>query len=598
MKQLLKIFFLSIALLPFTACQNGGGETGTDGQPDKTSFKDEVVIHNLSDPEGLHPSNVSDATATEMKRYLFQKLLGINITTLELIPWMAKTMPVLDITNGGTAMTITYELKEDMKWDDGTPITARDVEFSFMAAKNPKVDAPHLLPYLDFIVDFEYLSDYKFKFICDDTYFLWDHVTGNDPWIVPEHKYDPAGLMKNKKLKDFAKEEDPYYNSAENLKFAEEYNSIKYHREPEHMFGSGPYKMTKWVTNQRVIFERKKDWYGDKYANSGNMFFDAGPASIIFETVNDWTATVTSLKSGDMDIASAIPPAMWVELPESKKFTNNFYQSTPPFLYYSYIGMNRNFTQFSDKRVRQALSHLVDADNINKSVLYNLQERVTGPIHPSVKGAYNTNLKPVQYDLEKAKSLMAEAGWSDSNGNGILDKTIDGELVEFEVEFTYNQGNDIRKQVGLTLKESARQAGIDIDVKSIEWSVFLDRLKKHKIQMWYGAWVFDPRPPDPKQLWHSDSYNGGSNYTGFGTVATDKLIEDIRKEMDTDKRNALYHKWQDIHADDVPYIYLFTTNRRNAFHKRLANINPGARDPGYWGGAIQLAPGFSADAAE
>jgi len=599
MKQL--TFLIAFTAFLFAGCSSGGSSEGgsaSNAGTSKTTFEDKLVIHNLSDVEGLHPSNVSDATATEMKRYMFQKLLCIDFQSLELTPWLAKELPTLEITDlggGKQGMNITYELRPEAKWDNGKPITPADVEFSFKAVKNPKTEAHTLRPYLDYIVDFKTYPDnpQKFTLVCNKTYMLWDHVTGNDVWIIPKYIYDADGLMDDISFKDIAENNTAKLESEANLNFAKSYNDIKHHREKGFIVGSGPYEFVEWVTNQRTTLKRKANWWGNGLIGT-NMMFQNGPSKIVYETINDMTTALTALKGGNLDVMTSLQPKQWVaDVRESEKIKASYKKSEPPFPYYSYLGLNTRSPILSGKKTRQALAHCVDADKIKKTFLYDLPTRVVGPISPSYKKDYASELELYKLDIAKAKQLLKEDGWEDTDGNGVVDKIIDGKKTDFKLNFSYNQGNDTRKKVGILMKETARQAGIDLSVVSMEWSVFLERLKKHEIDMWYGAWVFDTRPSDPKQIWHTESYNGGSNYTGFGNAQTDDLIEAIRSEMDPDKRAELYHQWQAILHDEVPYIFLYTDTRRNLIHKRFSNINEGARDPGYWGGGFQLAPGFS-----
>lgn len=583
---------LAQMFISFSACKS-------DADSGNKEYKDQVVIHSLSDAQGLHPTNISDSQGSEIKRYMMQKLLEIDFTTLQLMPWMAKALPTVENIelNGKPAMKINYELRDGMTWDDGKPITPRDVEFSFMAVLNKKVDAPTLRPYIEHVVDFQYdpSNPMKFSFIWDEPYMLWDHVTGNDIWIIPEHLYDRKSLMKDIKLKDFAAGKMPAGTKAE--EFAKEYNDTKYSREKGFINGSGPYAFSQWNTNQRIILERKANWWGDKLAGGNNGFmFDKGPQRIVFETINEFPTAITTAKGEKLDIVHALPPDEWVKIDESDKLRENFQKSNPPHISYSYIGLNTKSPLLQDKKVRQALAHLIDADNINAKILHNLQTRTIGPISPLDTMNYDKNIQPYAFDPQKAKTLLSEAGWTDSDGNGIVDKKINGKTTDFKLIFNFNQGNDIRKKVGLALKEEARKVGIEIEVVPMDWSVYLENLKKGKINMFYGAWVQDPRPSDMKQIFHTTSQNGGSNYVGFGNAESDRLIEDINRELDPTKRKLLYYRMQEILHDEVPYIFLYNGTQRNIIHKRFTNIHEGARDPGYWGGGLQLNKGFSATA--
>ncbi len=592
----LKTLLMFVVTLFFVGCASEGG-VGGSADNSKKEYSDEVILHQLSDPTGLHPHCTSDAGATELKRYMFHRLLDYDHATLKLIPTLAKKMPTVEVTPDEKGMVIEYELRDGMTWDDGTPITAKDVEFSFKAVKNPKVDAPNIRPYVEFVSDFQIdpNNPLKFKMICDKVYFLWDHTTGTDVIIAPKHLYDPDGLSDKFTFSQIHKGEKSIIESPENIAFGKHYNGIKFQREKGFINGSGPYKFVEWNTDQNIVLERKDNWWGDKFEGE-NMYFAKGPKKLVYETVNDLSSAITGLKGEKLDVLSGIRSKDWIEMPKSKKINKNFNLFNPPALVYSFLGMNIRMPKFRDKKTRQALAHLVDVEGINEKLLYNLATRVVGPISPSFKEDYHSTLKLYPYDIEKAKVLLAEAGWKDTNGDGIVDKVIDGKRTEFNITYNYNQGNDIRKNAGLTFQEAARQAGVKVEVIPMEWSVYSERLKANKVEMWYGGWVFDPRPSDPKQIWHTSSYGGGSNYTGFGNAKTDKLIEDIQKELDPVKRAQLYKQWQEILHDEVAYIFMFTGKQKIAIHNRFDKEKVGLseRDPGFWAAAFRPAAGFSA----
>lgn len=251
-------------------------------------------------------------------------------------------------------------------------------------------------------------------------------------------------------------------------------------------------------------------------------------------------------------------------------------------LSYQYVGLNVRDKILSDVKVRQALAYLTDVNQINEKILYGMGKRVVGPILPQFKDAYASEIPLYDFNVEKAKQLLAEAGWADSDGNGILDKNINGVKTPLQLTYTFNKGNPMRETVGLLLQEWLKKAGIALEVKNMDWSLYLSNLKQQKIQMFYGSWVTDPRDDDPKQIWHTSSRNGGSNYTGFGNAQTDALIDNIRKELDPAKRNVMYHQWQKILHDEVPYIFLNNQTYRNCIHKRFGNINESSIYPGYY----------------
>ncbi len=582
-----------VSLVFFVGCASDGG-SGSSASSAKKEYKDEVIIHQGADPTGLHPHCTSDAGASELKRYMFHSLLNYDHATLKLVPQLAKKLPTVKEINDGKGMEIEYELKEGMTWDDGKPITAKDIEFSFKAVKNGKVDAPNIRPYVEFISDIQIdpNNPLKFKFICNKVYFLWDYTTGTDVLIAPKHLYDPDGLSDKFTFAQIHKGDSKVLESPDNLAFAKQYNNIKYQREKGFINGSGPYKFVEWNTDQNIVLERKENWWGEKFEGE-NLYFEKGPKRLIYETVNDLSAALTGLKGQKLDVLSSIRSKDWVDLPKSKKVTENFHLFNPPALSYSYIGMNIRKPKLRDKKTRQALAHLIDVEGINDKLLYNLATRIVGPISPSFKDDYNSSITPYPFSIDKAKALLKEAGWEDTDGNGVVDKVVDGKRTDFKIAYNYSQGSEFSKNVGLGLQEAGRQAGIEVEVIPMEWSVFLERLKANKIEMWYGAWSFDPRPSDPKQIWHTSSYGGGSNYTGFGNAKTDQLIEDIQKELDPAKRAKMYKEWQQILHDEVPYIFTFTGKQRIAVHNRFSkdNVHISEVNPGFWASGFRPAVG-------
>ena len=188
--------------------------------------------------------------------------------------------------------------------------------------------------------------------------------------------------------------------------------------------------------------------------------------------------------------------------------------------------------------------------------------------------------------------MLAEAGWKDSNGDGTIDKTINGEKTEFKIDFTYNGGNDERKAVALMFQEEARKVGIEVNVVPQEWSIYLDNQKNHKFEMFYGAWISSPIPNDHKQIFHTESYNGGSNYVGFGNASSDALIDSIRIELNEPKRDAMNQRFQAILHEEVPYIFLSAPKEKIAIHKRFTNADASVMRPGFWEAGFKMDPNW------
>lgn len=565
---------ITVSTFVLTSCSSSSKKSANSGKP-------EVIVHQLSDADMLNPITYVDANAGYINKNIWQALVDMDFKTLELVPVLAAKRPeIVKTDNGG--MEITYEIRPEAAWDNGQPITAKDVEFTLKVIKNPKVNNPQNKPYYEFIQDIKLYPENpkKFTLICDKVYILAEYSSG-DYGVIPAHMYDPKGLMNDFTIRQLNEEKAKLENDPKINEFAQDFNSEKRQREVQFIEGSGAYKFKEWVTGQRIVLERKQNWWGDKVQDK-NIYFEANAPRITYQTINDQTTALVALKAGNIDVMHGIKYKDFVELPKSAKITDNFNLHTPSSMSYTYIGMNTRRPKFSDVKTRLALAHLVDVDKIIKTVVYGYAERIVGPIHPSKKAEYNHDIKPYEYNVEKAKALLAESGWKDSNGDGTIDKVINGEPTEFTIDFTYNSGNDTRKAVALMFQEEARKVGIVVNVIAQEWSVYLDNQKNHKFEMFYGAWISTPVPNDHKQIYHTESYNGGSNYVGFGNNESDALIDSIRIELDETKRNGMNKRFQVMLHENVPVIFLYSPKETMAIHKRFSNAEPSVMRPGYW----------------
>jgi peptide/nickel transport system substrate-binding protein len=189
---------------------------------------------------------------------------------------------------------------------------------------------------------------------------------------------------------------------------------------------------------------------------------------------------------------------------------------------------------------------------------------------------FNSSLKPYTYDPKRAAQLLDEAGWIDTNGDGIRDK----EGKPFRFEMLASSGSTLIALLPV-LKEELRKVGIDMSERQLEFTVMVENLKDHRFDAALGGWSSD-LVSDPFQLWHSSSAaNRGSNYVSFKNSQADALIEQARLEFDAEKRKQLYWKWQEILHEEQPYTFLFAPKESAAWQKRFQNVNWYPQRPGY-----------------
>lgn len=584
---------LALTIISFTMASCGGGDSsGTEGaSTSKRAGVNEVIVHELSDPDMLIPVNSTGASSTYIQEHIFQTLLQIDPETYEYSGLIAVDRPTIELIEEGEfagGMKLMYELRPEAVWDNGTPITAYDYVSTIKSILNPKTDCEPLKPYYDWVGDIviDEENPKKFTIYSKSTYMLIEEFSGY--WVQPEYVYDPDQIMRKFSIRDLntAEKRAALKGNADIIKFAENFNSEKYQREQGYVTGSGAYTFEGWETGQRIVLKRKENWWGDKIT-TGEPGFAQHPEKIIYQIINDQTTATTAMKDEGLDLMRGIKPKDFIDLQENKGFTSKFNLSTPTMFSYYYLGFNTKNPKLSDAKVRQALSHAVNKEQIIDVIYYGLAEPTTGPVHPS-KSHYNKNISDYEFNLDKAKAMLNEAGWTDSDGNGILDKNINGELVQMELDFKYNAGNDIRKNIGLLFQEDAKKIGVKINITAKEWSVYLDELDHHDFEIACAAWVFGPSMSDPKQTWHTESsVEGGSNYVSFGNARSDELIDNLRMEYDEAKRIEMYKELQQIIHDEAPYCFLFTPTERIAIHNRFEAETYSVR-PGYSIGEFKL----------
>jgi peptide/nickel transport system substrate-binding protein len=242
-----------------------------------------------------------------------------------------------------------------------------------------------------------------------------------------------------------------------------------------------------------------------------------------------------------------------------------------PSLGYTYIGYNLKNGLFQEKKVRQALTYAINREEIVQYVLYGLGAVATGPF-PNHLWYSNPHVKPVPYDPERARQLLAEAGWKDTNGDGILD----WQGKPFQLTLITNSGNDTRRDVGVLVQRQLREIGIDVTLELYEWSVFLqDFINERHFDACILGWSLSV-DPDAYMIWHSSQIERGFNFISYRNPEVDRLLEEGRREYDTEKRKQIYWQIHELIAEDQPYTFLFVPLGISALQKRFALLEKDA----------------------
>lgn len=570
-KRTLLATLTAIMAVAILASCSGGGDAGSTGDVGEPVQGDWAVIHELSDPEGLNPMITNDASSSALFNRVYEKLLEQDFETTELYPVLAESRPTISDDH----LTYTFTLRKGIKFSDGKPLTAKDVVFSYKVVKNPLItDGAALRNYYESVANVEAKDDYTVVITMTQPYFLAEYFLGG-LWIMPKHVLDPKSLTDGYSFAETSSLSKAQANSSIKA-FADWYNTPEVKRDVKLNIGTGPYMFDEWKTGESITLKRSNTWW-----NAGkDKWNPAYPEKLFYKVINDRSAAVVALKNGEIDFMEYVPAAKFVEELDTVA-TPFIRKATYKNQIYSYLGFNMSHPILSDKAVRKAMAHCIDRDALIKQVMRSLATPVNSPIYDD-RPEYDASIKGIPYNLNEAKRILAEAGWKDANGDGVLDKVINGKMTPLSLSILVNAGNETREAIAVSFSDELRKVGIKLDVRKLEWSVFLENMRSRKFEMSIGAWVNDPIPSDPYQIWHSSQVgNKGSNYVGFKNTRADQLLEMNRVEFDEQKRIAYMREFQQIVADEQPYIFLWSPLNPGAYNTRLQNVKFSYVRPGY-----------------
>jgi peptide/nickel transport system substrate-binding protein len=481
----------------------------------------------------ITPLVSSDAYASNVQSYVLESLITRNPDTLEWEGLVAK-----DWTISEDGLVISFNMREDVGFSDGQPLTADDVVFSFDFIMTDAIQAPRERAYLEKIKSVKADGKYQVVFTFKEPYFEALSLAGGIG-IMPKHFYEPY-------LKEPQK-----FNESKGL-----------------LLGSGPYRLNdpkNWTPDKgNIELVRNERYWGDVQPSYHR---------ILWKIIQNDSARLTTFRNGDIDSYSA-RPVEYQELkkdPQIQAKSQNF-EYMPPVVGYSYIGWNQERagkpTRFADKRVRQAMTYLTDVSRVIKDVMLDYAEPAVSPFSKASK-QHDAALQPYQADLDKAKALLKEAGYQDKNGDGVLE---DKAGQPFEFKLTYFQANEDTKRMVLLLKDLYARAGVRMIPTPQEWPVMLENLDKKDFDAITLGWTSGIET-DLYQIFHSSqAVSKGDNYVSYKNPALDKLIDDARRTVDESKRMPLWQQAEHILYEDQPYTFLMRRKSLLFVDKRIHNL--------------------------
>jgi peptide/nickel transport system substrate-binding protein len=551
--------------------------------------KENILVYNvIGEPDELHPTNGVLASRSEILGYTQVYLIGTDFKTLSLRPIAVKALPTIS-ENG---KEYTYEVRNDIKFDDGSTLSVEDILFTFKANKCPLTNNPSAKTYLDNLIDIvvSKSNPNAFTVIMKEKYIQNISFLSEFP-IMQRSFFDPKNILSKY---TFAQFNDKKFKADEHKDLNDwttEFNSAKYSRDPKYTVGAGPYRVEKWDAGQSVTLVLKKDhWTKDR----AEMYLTSYPEKIIFKLNKDPNSQMLEFKAQTFDASTSLSNKMLLDLQADTNFNANYNSRFTDTYNYGFIAMNmkpdgiKRKKLFVDKNVRRAMALLVPLDDINRITNKNRNKRVVGPVS-MLKAEYNTDLKLIPFDIEKAKKMLDDAGWKDTDGDNIRDKMIDGEKVKMEFTLNYFTTSVEWKDLAKMVSEQMYKAGVVANLNPLDPSVLFEQATNHDFDMLIASWGGNAAPEDYTQIWHTSSWaSKGSNFVGFGNAETDALIDSMKYTLDPLKSTPMLKRFQAIVYDEQPYIFLFAGLRRNIIHKRFGNQEMYFERPGVWLGSLRL----------
>ena len=443
----------------------------------------------------LDPQKATDSVSRSIIKLINQTLVYID-NEGNIVPELAQ-----EITKVSPKETL-IKIKNDIKFSNGETLTIDDVLFSLERAKA----SPKMSQDLYMIESFEKVDDRTLKINT-----LYD--AGN---LL--HKLASGGVaIVNKKA------------------FEEDENNI---------VGTGMFKLKEWVAGEKLVLERN-EFFKDSKSNIDTL---------VVKFVPEANSRMIMLETGEIDLARDLLPLDFKKLSEDTKFTTVEVE-TPSNMF---LGFDLRNELLADKRVRQAIAYAINNEDLVKTVFNGSASVATSPV-PKITTGHNENSNNYPQNIEKAKQLLAEAGYP----NG------------FNIELFVSEDNQ-RIDMAVIIQDNLKKIGINAEIKTFQWAAYVSTIENPNIikPLFIMSWNISNDDPDEVlyPLYHSSQIDAHTNVVFYKNEKFDNLISEARETTDKDKRMKLYEEAQDIIQEDLPHYTLVYPKQNFAYKASIKNI--------------------------
>jgi len=478
-----------------------------------------TVVRRLeSDLGTVNPVLATSKYDRMVDNYIFTPMVYLD-ANLRPVAGLAKSW---DISPDGRSYT--FHLNEKATFSDGTPVLASDVYWTLAKIADPNGGAAQLAG------DFENVDMAKTKVLDPHTIVVnfkeplaAQLVKFNDFNVLPEHVYS-KGDFKND------------YN----------FRSV----------GSGPYRLVRMDPQKEVVLERREDYWGQKpYLKT-----------VVLKVLTDFATAWNAIKKGDIDETN-ISSDVWMMESRRPEMQRKFDFRRFYTLSYNFVAWNEKNPLFQDKRVRRALGMCLDVPAIINNLYHGTARAMSGPFTPD-EYSYNPAVPVLAYDPIGAKALFNNAGWFDTNNDGVLDKG--GKPFKFDL-YVFS-GSAVGAQFGQIFQQELKKAGVEMNIIQLDPAQLLKHVLGGEYQAVYMGWQLDAEP-DLYGAFHSSQMPPkGQNFIYYNNPVADQLIMQGRTEFDFAKRKALLQQLEAVLADDQPYTWTIQVSEKWVISRRLHGV--------------------------
>lgn len=522
-----------------------------------------IITSSFSDATILNPILGNDNASSLVYDLLFVSLLNSDPFTGEIIGVAATSWDVSD-----DGLVYTFHMRDDITWTDGTPLTAYDFKYTYDAVGSELVDTPRKGA-VELVESIEVIDDYTamVTFSDLDCTALSNFTLG----LLPAHMY----------AADFSDIMDSPENEAPTVT-------------------SGPFMFSEWIRDDHVTLTANPDYY----LGAPNV------EGWILRIFADTSAELAAFMAGELDYVEQLG-AQYVSTIEGriaggdpfilhKNFDDgyiwvamNYADTDNPQI--GWVDENENglfdvgephqeqdpHPVLSDLAVRQAIAHSIDVNGIVQQVIFGQGVPQTANVLPAIEWAYNDNLQPYTFDTELAAQILEDAGWVDSNGDGLREK--DG--VELTISLMTNQGNEVRENIVTIMKDNLDAIGFNIELEVLEFGTVVGHLVGQTYDMAVIGWTNMGADPEDSTSWayRYDEPGAGFDFTSYYNQEAEDLLLDARSlpGCSIEGRGELYKAAQEMIYNDLPYVFLYVPLDNSPQHTRMGNFLPGPWDLDY-----------------